>query len=55
MPKKIRKAVIPAVGPRIALPFAFNPPAGGTAHGAALTGRADFSGLIYKEVWYEKN
>jgi len=41
---KIRKAVIPAAGPRLALAFAL-PIIHSAAHAAALTGRAVFRGL----------
>jgi len=42
--QKIRKAVIPAAGPRIALAFAL-PTTRRAAHAAALTGRAVFKGF----------
>ncbi len=42
--QKIRKAVIPAAGPRIALAFALCS-IHSAAHAAALTGRAVFKGF----------
>ena len=47
--KKIRKAVIPAAGPRIALAFALLT-VRNAAHAAALTGRAVFKSLNKEEL-----
>lgn len=49
--KKIRKAVIPAAGPRLALAFAL-PIIHSAAHAAALTGRAVFEVYSRSEVDY---
>ena len=48
MKKKVRKAVIPAAGPRLALAFAL-PTICSAAHAAALTGRAVLEGLIKED------
>jgi hypothetical protein len=49
---KIRKVVIPAAGPRLALTFAL-PTIRSAAHAAALTGRAVFKGHFKLEAFCE--
>ncbi|KKQ28286.1 MAG: hypothetical protein US43_C0021G0003 [Candidatus Levybacteria bacterium GW2011_GWA1_37_16] len=49
MQKKIRRAVIPAAGPRLALAFALCS-IHSAAHAAALTGRAVFEDLSRGQI-----